>query len=49
VPQKVAQALHQAKNWKGVSGEYTYDDKGDIPDKKIGEKIVRGGQFETVK
>lgn len=46
VPKQIAQALHRAQKWPGASGEYTYDDKGDIPDKKIGEKVVRGGQFE---
>lgn len=47
-PAKVAEALHQAKKWPGASGEYTYDDKGDIPDKKVGEKVVRHGKFEAV-
>lgn len=49
VPDKIAQALHNTKNWSGVSGEFTFDDNGDIPDKKIGMKVVRGDRFVTVR
>jgi branched-chain amino acid transport system substrate-binding protein len=49
VPDKIALALHNTKKWPGASGEYTFDDKGDIPDKKIGLKIVRDGKFVTVR
>lgn len=49
VPDKIAQALHDTKKWPGASGEFTFDDKGDIPGKKIGMKVVRGGKFETVR
>lgn len=45
IPDKISQALHHTKNWMGVSGEYTFDNKGDIPDKKIGMKTVHGGAF----
>ena len=48
VPEKIAQTLHGAKKWPGASGEFSFDDKGDIPDKKIGMKVVRGGKFEIV-
>lgn len=49
VPDKIALALHNTKKWPGASGEFTFDDKGDIPDKKIGMKVVRGGKFVTVR
>jgi branched-chain amino acid transport system substrate-binding protein len=48
VPEKIAIALHNTQKWLGVTGEFSFDDKGDIPDKKIGFKVVHGGQFETV-
>lgn len=48
VPGKIAQALRSTRKWSGASGEFTFDEKGDIPDKKIGIKVVRGGIFETV-
>lgn len=49
VPEKIADALHNTQKWPGASGEFTFDDKGDIPDKKIGLQVVRGGKFETVR
>lgn len=49
VPAKIAKALHSTKKWQGVAGEFNFDDKGDIPDKEVGMKQVRGGKFETVR
>lgn len=49
VPEKIAAALHQTKKWPGAGGEFTFDEKGDIPDKKMGLKTVRDGRFETVR
>jgi branched-chain amino acid transport system substrate-binding protein len=46
VPAKIAQALHSTSKWPGASGEFTFDEKGDIPDKKIGMKVVHGDKFE---
>ncbi|CAK0780449.1 branched-chain amino acid transport system substrate-binding protein [Gammaproteobacteria bacterium] len=48
IPDKIAQALHGTQQWPGTTGEFTFDNKGDIPDKKIGMKVVRNGKFETV-
>lgn len=45
---KIAVALHNTQKWLGATGEFSFDDKGDIPDKKIGFKVVRGDQFEVV-
>lgn len=47
VPEKIADALHNTQKWPGASGEFTFDDKGDIPGKKIGLQVVRGGKFEA--
>ena len=49
VPDKIAQALHRTKEWAGAGGEFTFDEQGDIPNKKVGIKVVRGGKFETVR
>lgn len=48
-PEQIAKALHATRGWHGATGEFSFDDKGDIPDKPIGLKVVRGGQFETLK
>lgn len=48
-PDKIAKALHATRGWHGATGEFTFDDKGDIPDKPIGLKVIRDGKFETLK
>lgn len=48
-PEQIAKALHATRGWHGATGEFTFDDKGDIPDKPIGLKMVHNGQFETLK
>lgn len=48
-PELIAKALHAMRGWHGATGEFTFDDKGDIPDKPIGLKVVHNGQFETLK
>ncbi|MEY4757913.1 MAG: hypothetical protein RJA34_2811 [Pseudomonadota bacterium] len=45
VPEKIADALHATKGWQGAAGEFNFDAKGDIPDKKIGVKMVHDGRF----
>jgi len=49
VPDKIAQALHNTQKWPGAAGEFTFDETGDIPEKKVGLKRVRDGRFETVR
>lgn len=49
VPDKIAQALRNTQKWPGAAGEFSFDEKGDIPDKKVGLKRVRDGRFETVR
>ncbi len=46
VPTKVAEALRSTKNWHGVTGLTTFDEKGDVIDKELNLMIVRNGQFE---
>lgn len=48
-PGKIAQALRATRAWQGAGGEFSFDDSGDIPDKKIGMKVVRGGRFEIAR
>lgn len=49
VPAEIARALRTTKNWPGAGGEFSFDDSGDIPDKRTGMKTVRGGRFEAVR
>lgn len=46
VPEKVALALHALKGWQGVTGTFSFDEKGDLPNKLIVRTMVRGGRFE---
>jgi branched-chain amino acid transport system substrate-binding protein len=46
VPHKIADALHATKNWEGVTGIHTFNEKGDVVDKKISIKVVRDGRFQ---
>lgn len=45
VPARVADALHALKGWRGVTGEHTFDDKGDLVDKALAKVVVEGGKF----
>lgn len=47
-PERVAAALHATRDWPGATGLVTFDDKGDIPDKRVGQKIVRAAHFESL-
>jgi branched-chain amino acid transport system substrate-binding protein len=48
VPDKVSLALHATRGWQGAAGEFSFDANGDIPDKKIGIKLVQDGRFVDV-
>lgn len=48
-PAQIAKALHSTRQWHGATGEFTFDEKGDIPGKPIGLKLVRRGEFQTLK
>ena len=45
-PERVAEALHATRDWRGVTGPFTYDAQGDLPGKPIITVVVRGGRFE---
>ncbi len=45
VPAKVAGALREVKGWSGVTGEHTFDDKGDLVAKPLAKVVVTGGKF----
>ena len=48
-PDKMAETLKTVKNWKGVTGTHTFDNKGDVVDKKVVLKIVKNGQFSVIR
>lgn len=43
-PGKVAETLHFIRDWQGISGVYTFDEKGDILDKNSEILVVRNGK-----
>lgn len=45
IPRKVAQALSQTRNWRGVTGFHSFNDKGEVEDKKLDLSIVSDGSF----
>ena len=44
-PDDVAAALRTMPPWSGVTGEYAFDDKGDLLDREILIKVVRDGRL----
>lgn len=47
-PDKVADILHSTKNWMGVTGVHTFDEKGDVVDKPVVKIIVKNGKSEYI-
>lgn len=45
VPEDVARALHALKGWRGVTGAFSFDERGDAA-KPVSFSVVRGGRFE---
>jgi branched-chain amino acid transport system substrate-binding protein len=45
VPEDVARALHALKAWAGVTGAFSFDERGDAA-KPVIFSVVRGGRFE---
>jgi len=45
VPEDVARALHALKDWRGVTGAFSFDEGGDAA-KPVSFSVVRGGRFE---
>lgn len=48
VPAQVAEALRATRDWPGVTGELSFDAFGDVPDKGLGQKVVRQGRFVSL-
>jgi branched-chain amino acid transport system substrate-binding protein len=44
-PEHVAPMLHQVKDWKGVTGSFTFDERGDLVGREVARCIVRDGEF----
>jgi branched-chain amino acid transport system substrate-binding protein len=44
-PEHVAEVLHQVEGWPGVTGSFTFDEKGDLLDRRIPMCVVRDGSF----
>lgn len=47
-PEKIAAVLKKTRNWVGVTGLHTFNEKGDVPGKALHLKIVRQGRFELL-
>lgn len=47
-PDKVAAVLRSTKDWKGVAGNYTFDDKGDMVNPRIVLKEVQNSKFVVI-
>jgi branched-chain amino acid transport system substrate-binding protein len=45
-PARVAEALRGTRGWPGVTGTFTFDDRGELVDKPVVRAVVRGGRFE---
>ena len=44
-PEHVTQALREIDGWPGVTGPFTFDEKGDLIERKAPKMIVREGAF----
>lgn len=45
VPDEIAEALRSMAPWNGATGQYAFDDKGDLVDREILIKVVRDGRL----
>ncbi|MET0553733.1 MAG: ABC transporter substrate-binding protein [Vicinamibacteria bacterium] len=45
VPDDVAREVHALTGWKGVTGTFSFDERGDIPGKSVVMSTVRDGAF----
>ncbi len=46
VPRKIADALRSTEEWEGVTGEYSFDKKGDVFDKELYIKEISNNAFK---
>jgi branched-chain amino acid transport system substrate-binding protein len=49
IPRKVAQALSQTRDWRGVTGFHSFGDMREVVDKKLDLSIVSDGSFTILK
>jgi branched-chain amino acid transport system substrate-binding protein len=47
-PERIAEVLHKTRDWRGVTGSFTFDDRGETVGKHLVEVEVRGGRFVFV-
>lgn len=45
VPENIANALKEMNSWEGVTGNHTFDDKGNVENKPIVKKVLKNGLF----
>ncbi|WP_051284028.1 ABC transporter substrate-binding protein [Desulforegula conservatrix] len=48
VPADIAHALHSLKAFKGLTGDFSFDENGDVVGKPMIMKVVKGGKFHLV-
>lgn len=48
-PDKIAAALHDLQNYQGLTGGYSFDEKGDVSGRKVIVKKMMNRRFEIVK
>ncbi len=46
LPDSVARALHSLRDWKGVTGTFTFDSAGNLVGRPIAKMVVRNGAFD---
>jgi len=46
IPDSVGATLHALRDWRGVTGPFTFDAAGDVVNKPIVKMVVRAGRFE---
>lgn len=45
VPDSVAKVLHTLRDWRGVTGSFTFDSAGNLVGRPIAKMVVLGGEF----
>ncbi|MBU1172318.1 MAG: ABC transporter substrate-binding protein [Proteobacteria bacterium] len=48
VPYDIAKALHSMKSFEGLTGEFSFDENGDVEGKPLIMKVVKDGVFQLV-
>ncbi len=44
-PERIAEALHGTRGWPGVTGVFSFDADGDLPDKPVRKVVARGDRW----